>query len=288
MLPTFKEIRIENTNRCGHACFFCPREKLTRDQGVMGVEDFRFLLGRLSDAIPDFRRLVHLHGYGEPLLDKNLPDKVRLTRRTWPECGPWITSTLGLRVSEDYLRALVDSGLKVLKVSVYGLTRESYRKVHGVDMYDVAMANLDRVTRLAAEAGSGLVIDTKDAFHDIHDSIGMTDELSGRPAGTKLLHNYGNGRAYNPPGTGPRHACSIIEGHRREILVVTWDLKVVPCSFDFDATVVFGDLRGQSLAEVFDSPACRAFITAHRTGRAADYPVCGRCDAGPFVELPQP
>lgn len=276
MLPVFREIRIENTNLCGHSCFFCPREKLTRPRGIMPVADFQLVLERVSASLPDFTGQVHLHGFGEPLLDRDLPEKIRRTREKWPNCWPWITSTLGVRVPESYLEALADAGLRLLKVSVYGRDRASYRKIHGVDLFDTAMANLEILR--AAAARTGLSIDTKDAFADIEERIGEV-----RPTNRKrLLHNYGQGRTYNPPGLGPDRVCSIVAGHRREILVVTWDLNVVPCSFDFDATVVFGNLRETTLEAVFDSPAHHAFIAAHRAGLGGRHAVCANCDAGPF------
>lgn len=286
-LPDFHQIRIENTDHCGHRCFFCPREKLTRPMGTMSVADFRLLLGRLSEAIPHYDREVHLHGYGEPLLDRSLPEKIRLTREVWPASGPWLTTTLGVRVSEEYLRALIANGLRYLRVSVYGSTRESYRAIHGVDMHDVTLRNYDTILRLAAQERTDLEIVTKDSFVDIDERVAAATPgaAPGKADGPKILHNFGDGRAYNPPKLTSRTACSVIGGWRAGIMVITWDLKVIPCSFDYDATVVFGDLRRQSLAEVFASPARQAFLDAHRSGCGSGYGICANCDAGPFLSL---
>ena len=90
------------------------------------------------------------------------------------------------------------------------------------------------------------------------------------------VHNYGGGRAYNkPPSVG---VCSIAWGFRRRILKVTWDLNVLPCSFDPNATIRFGNLRSQTLEEIFSGPAYRDFIKTHLENRLGDYPVCLACE----------
>ena len=65
---------------------------------------------------------------------------------------------------------------------------------------------------------------------------------------------------------------------RRRILQVTWDLDVIPCCFDFNATVTFGNLREQSLAEIFAGETYRKFIEAHLANQIEVYPVCVGCE----------
>ena len=81
VIPHFEQIRIENTNRCGYKCVMCPRDKHTRKQGLMPTKDFELVL----DHIGSFEGELHLHGFGEALLDKNLPDKVRLAKKKMPK-----------------------------------------------------------------------------------------------------------------------------------------------------------------------------------------------------------
>lgn len=290
-VPTFDQIRVENTTHCGHRCFFCPREKLTRPAGFMGIDDLTLVLDAVADAAGGFSGEFHLHGFGEPLLDKTLPEKIRLVRRRLPNCLPVVFSTLGLPLSEDRLRALAFSGLHAIVVSFYGYTAESYRRIHGVSMFDTALANLRTLERFVAE-GSPLTIIVKPVGKDVYDSIGMAGELerfaaAGAPQQEVMLHNHGDGRDYNVPLSPAERMCSIVKGVRRNILQVTWDLDVIPCTYDFDATVVFGNLRRQSLEEVFSSPEYEAFIAAHRAGDLAAYPACAGCDAGPFHPRPR-
>ena len=279
----FDQVRIENTNRCGYRCFFCPRESLSRKQGFMPVGDFELVLERVG--IHAGR--VDLHGFGEPLLDLELPRKLEIVRKTWSACQPVIYSTLGVHLSDAAAVALIRH-LSRLEVSFYGTNRDSYRSTHGVDRFEMAKSNLVRLARLRTEERSSMEIVVR-AFPK-HDSVkqpGASDaelaqfvewvnSLGVQAIRERPLHNYGNGRSYNDINTS--QPCSLIWGLRYRILQVTWNLDIIPCCFDFDAAMAFGNLRHQSLAEIFSGAAYAKLYRAHATNDLKDYPVCASCE----------
>lgn len=280
---SFQEVRIENTNRCGYRCHFCPREAMTREQGMMSLEDLGLVLSRVG--MHEGR--VDLHGFGEPLLDKLLVSKTALVHRGWPNASPTIYSTLGVPVPEGYFEELLDAGLAELHVSFYGATASSYRKAHGVQQYQLAWSNLQRLRMAARIAPSfRLVLRNHPLASDserdgaelaaLNHLLREWQDAGGAVVSQRMLHNFGNGRKYNASGTGA--ACSVVWGFRKRVLQVTWDLKVVPCCFDFNSTIVLGDLRQQTLDEIFTSATYRQFIDAHVEDRLHDYPVCSTCE----------
>lgn len=280
----FSEVRIENTNRCGYRCFFCPREEMTRRQGVMPLEDLSLIL----DRVGGHDGLVDLHGFGEPLLDKLLPEKVALVAARWPAAEPRFYSTLGVKVPPDYFARLVEAGLRHVEVSFYGFDAASYREAHGADRYPVARENLVRLCEAQRASGGRLNVVVR-AFpkHDTVKQPGATAERLAEFQGwldglgvsvlrERDLHNYGDGREYNPAGAGA--PCSVVWGYRRRVLQITWDLWVIPCCFDSDAEVRLGNLRSQSLEEIFSGPAYEEFIRCHVEDRLESYPVCLKCE----------
>lgn len=279
----FEQVRIENTDHCGYSCFFCPREQLTRPRGFMSLEDLELVLFRVG--VHDGR--VDLHGFGEPLLDRLLPAKVALVRERWPRSQPTLYSTLGVPVTAGYLGDLVSAGLSHVEVSFYGADRDSYACAHGVDRFDTARANLETLAHLARIHPSLKVVVRAFPAHDTvkppesSDKArqGLLDWMESLGLETfreRALHNYGSGRAYNPPGA--KAPCSVTWGLRSRILQVTWDLDVIPCCFDFNAEVKLGNLRHQTLAEVFGGAAYRKFFEAHLTDRLEEYPICLGCE----------
>jgi len=280
----FSEIRIENTNRCGYRCFFCPREEMTRQQGVMTLEDLVLIL----DQVGDHEGLVDLHGFGEPLLDKLLVDRVKLIISRWPKAEPRFYSTLGVKVEPDYFQQLVDAGLRHVEVSFYGFDEASYSLAHGSNRYDLARENLTRLCAAKHNSQGKLNVIVR-AFpkHDTVKQPGASakrieefrdwlDQLGITVLRERDLHNYGNGRDYNTPGSDV--PCSVVWGYRRRVLQITWDLFVIPCCFDFNAEVRLGNLRTQSVEEIFFGAEYSKFIQRHIENRLEAYPVCAKCD----------
>ena len=90
------------------------------------------------------------------------------------------------------------------------------------------------------------------------------------------VHNYSSGRSYNQPNQ--ERMCPVIDGKRKNILNITWDLNVIPCCFDFNATIRFGNLRNQTLEEIFLSPEYLSFVIAHKSNELSAYSVCQNCE----------
>lgn len=286
----FKEIRIENTNHCGYFCTMCPREKHTRKKGIMPLEDFTSLIHQFEN----YTGQIHFHGYGEPLLDPNLVEKVRLARKHHPQSTLLFFTTLGVRVKERFFKDLADAGLNRLIISCYGYNKPSYKKEHGVDTFSKVQSNLNQLflERKTSKSPFQTVLIGPDPQKitsfisnlQLKAFIHWIEDL-GISYNTKMPeHNFGSGRDYNTPAN--KGVCSIAWGYRKTILQITWDLKVIPCCLDFNASTIFGDLRTQTLTEIFSSAPYRTFIQSHQNNTLTSYLSCKNCERD-FSPIPK-
>ena len=78
--PFPPEVNIENTNVCNAECVMCPREKLTRPYGFMDFSLFEKIVKEISRR-RFTTKSIHFHNFGEPLLDKLLPARIRLAKK---------------------------------------------------------------------------------------------------------------------------------------------------------------------------------------------------------------
>lgn len=251
----------------------------------MSLANFELVLERTSDQEPVE---VHLHGFGEPLLDPDLPTKIKRARRQWHKAKILFFTTLGVECKPGYLRNLVNSRPTAIRISCYGFSPASYRKIHGVDRFELFHQNLCSLVkeqRAAAHQIELHMITTslrqwpnlgdkesilRTAFLNQIRDMGIIVNESFNP------HNYGGGRNYRSAARSG--ICSIAWGWRRHILQVTWDLAVIPCCFDFDATIRFGSLETETLPAIFSSRLYQDFLTAHRTNQLAAFPICYNCE----------
>ena len=283
----FQEIHIENTNSCGYKCAMCPRESHTRQIGFMSLEDFSLAL----DRIGPFDGIFHLHGFGEPLLDRQLVPKLQLLKQKSPSSKALIFSTLGVRLAEDTFFKLLDAGLDGIVISFYGFTPEDYKKIHGFNGFELAKQNLQFLSEAKKSFPKFLPI-LKIPSLTLSSSLPVAappersvfcrwaEQLGFNLGEWAYVHNYSSGRHYNAPNS--EKICPVIVGKRKGILNITWDLKVIPCCYDFNATISLGNLRNQSLEAIFSGPQYMDFIIAHQTGDLKNYPICQNCEKNDY------
>lgn len=137
---------LEVTNRCNLLCETCPRtfEELEKPAD-MSFELFRSIV----DQVPGLQRAV-LHGVGEPMLVRELPDMIRYLKAR----GVYVLfNTNGTLLREKRFRDLIDSGLHELRVSLDAADAKTYALVRGRPFFDRIVRDVSRLTEFQREAG---------------------------------------------------------------------------------------------------------------------------------------
>lgn len=282
MIEQFDEVRIENTNACGYHCQMCPREKQTRPIGHLTMQNWE----KLCTLLKDYSGTIHLHGFGESLLDRKLPEKIALLKKAAPNCSTHLISTLGVRVKDTYFETLLASGLNTLVVSLYGYTPETYHELHGSNSFERVKHNLILLSKAKQNHPT-----FRAAIKLMQENVHSTLPVAGKSAREAFeaflkplnfdvgyiphLHNYGDGRTYNEPSNKP---CPVLDGNRARVLQITWDLNIVPCCYDYNTTIPFGNLQNETLEEIFNSKAYLDFMISHNTNNGHSYSICRTCE----------
>ncbi|HWZ49843.1 MAG TPA: radical SAM protein [Granulicella sp.] len=138
---------LETTNRCNLLCVTCPRtyEQL-EPEADMSYELFTSLIAQF----PNIARVV-LHGVGEPMLVKDLAQRVGYLKQR----GIYtLFNTNGTLLTEANGRPLIDAGLDELRVSLDAADPAVYQMVRGKDFFNRIVANVRNFTRMQRERNS--------------------------------------------------------------------------------------------------------------------------------------
>ena len=138
---------LETTNRCNLLCTTCPRtfEELERP-GDMSWDLFTSIV----DQFPKIARVV-LHGIGEPMMVRNLPRMVRYLK----DRGTYVLfNTNGTLLKGPKAKALIESGLDELRVSLDAAEPKAFELVRGRDLFDSIVKNVKAFVALKAELGA--------------------------------------------------------------------------------------------------------------------------------------
>lgn len=135
-LPLPRSLYVETTSRCNSLCQTC----ILTFGGREGPRDLTYdEFRRILDQFPALERVV-LHGIGEPLLVRELPDMIRHAKARGAQV---LFNSNAITLTARWHAALVDAGLDELRVSLDGSTRATYHRVRGVDAFDKVVANLE-------------------------------------------------------------------------------------------------------------------------------------------------
>lgn len=142
-----RNVFIEVTNHCNLLCETCPRTFVTYETPkTLSWEAFL----RVVEAFPEMERAV-LHGIGEPLLNKDLPRMIALLKAREVTV---LFNTNATLLDDTWARALIESGLDELRVSVDGADPRTYALIRGAPLFHKVVRNLKRFVEIQREVGA--------------------------------------------------------------------------------------------------------------------------------------
>lgn len=252
-------VQIQTQSGCNGRCVFCPNDgiiKAALPQGQMSPTLYQRIVDQLAPLAP---RRISPYLMNEPLLDKRLPEFVRYTAERVPEATTLITSN-GTHLSLEMGAALIDAGLKRLKVSVQSLDPAINKQLMGPACdSDKIVQNVIAFRRLIREKRSRLdlrvsMIVTKHNEAEI-ESTRRFWKRNGVRLVTSALENRGGNidqaGELNPHGLAPfRQSCT----RPFRDMCVLWSGEVVLCCVDWFRTTILGNLAEQSVLDVWQGP----------------------------------
>jgi len=276
MIPDSKEIRFEPTTKCNYNCVICPREKLTRKQDTMSLEDFKFLFDKVRKERKEYNT-VTFSGFGEPFLDPSLFDKIRCARKKNFEV--LILTNASLLTKEKFLE-LDRMKVKSVRISFYGYSPEVYSSIHGINQKGLFDRIKDTLTEISDIKKHTKLILTLNIEKGINGSE-MKSWIDYWKDKADLLevwrpHNWIDGRRYRRIQRKKLKTCG---RPWKTPLQVQVDGTVNMCCFDFDGKLILGDLKSQSLKEIFSSPMFKKILKHHTSGNFKNSGlICEFCD----------
>jgi len=260
-------VRLETTNACNAKCVICPHRDLKRPIARMDEG----LFGQLVDECAEGGcREIHLHNFGEPLLDKDLEQRVRYAKeRGIPKVKIFSNGSL---LDERRAAGLIEAGLDELKVSFDGATREEFEQIRVPLKFDQVVENITRLVKLRNERRSAMQI--KVACCSTTDRESTMNSLAAVVDGFSFgkIHNWATDPSQN--GHGVRKPCSRL--WRTFTVLANGDVAL--CCLDYDGRHLLGRVDAEhSIRDVFTGPGYQKVRHLHRRGRQGEIDLCRHC-----------
>ena len=282
-IPAFpRTIQIQTFTGCNADCIFCPYGETygTQPKGKMPMDLFHRII---DESAEHGVRRISPYLMNEPLMDRDLFDKVRYINEKIPDCKVVIT-TNGHFLTPPVVDAILATGDGIHKiyVSFQGIDKESYEQTMRGNMdYDRTMANVNHFIETQRSRGTTrpqlwitmvdtAVIDARKAVAYWR-SRGVASKyttLENRGGNIKDAENFSRTRAMSYYTT-----CTRL--FKQAYIMFNGDL--VLCCVDYSREQVLGNIVGSSIHDVWNGPVAKE-IRRRYLGHAFDkLPLCGNC-----------
>lgn len=264
-------VAVETTNHCNAKCVFCPNNALARDKGPMEDSVFEKIIDDCTafplEAIEPFIQ-------GDPFSDPKILPRLEHIRRKLPKTKLRLY-TNGYGMSPKKVDAMLGLGIDHLYVSLNTLDPEKYRSVMGIPLKRTLdnMAYLTEPSRRAKIARKITFRMTRLGDTTLEEQDNFLRYCKDRGVGSFIvgLFNYkGDVKSSLPV---PRYGCEHV--NRLDILASG---RITLCCMDQDGQYGWGDVREQSVLDLYRHPQAQHYRDMHSSGRRREVDPCGTCN----------
>lgn len=281
---------VDPVNTCNFQCTFCPTgdrdliKSTGRWQGRLDFDLYRKLIDNLSEFDKPIK-VLRLYKEGEPLLHTRFADMVR-----YAKISGYVeyidTTTNGYLLTPDKVNPILDAGIDRINISVDGMSSVQYLEFTKTRVdFDRFVDNIRRLYERKGDceicvkiAGDILSTEDKqrffDTFGDIADRVFIENFAPCWPSFDVESHTgiqitegiYGN-------EISEVEVCPYIFYS----IAVNTDGTVSLCFLDWARKLVIGDIRVNSIKQIWESNALRQHQLAHLQGHRKENPTCAAC-----------
>lgn len=307
---------IETTSHCNMSCLMCQRTTdFQRKPEHMSDSTFEAILSQIkpqtTETLAKWRDFsyekmerakggpftendfyfdvvsscVTLHGFGEPLLDKKLPERIaalgKLGVNTYFSCNP-------CNIKIDFFRRLFEAGAGYIKLAMDSLDDAEAKKFRGGNAdFSKSYQNVLDVLKLKEEmsAKTKIVMTMLNISGRKEDEGKFLSLWKGRDVlayvksvDNKWLMSLKGEKDYSERENKSHYAKQYCEFPWTSITILA-DGSVVPCTQDINAKWNFGNINKMSFEEIWNSPKYQEFRRLHLSADAPSTFMCkASCD----------
>jgi radical SAM protein with 4Fe4S-binding SPASM domain len=279
-------LEIEAYDGCNFDCIMCPLGKsIYKGGGGISLQLFDKIVSEISEY-KDWIKLVCLSRNGEPLLNKNITTMVKKLKEAGIKRVNFSTNASALteKKSHDLLKA----GLDEIRFSIDGYTKETFENVRKGSKFENVLRNCLNFIRIRDKFKFKTQIqirfvEQKKNEHELKlwrdfwlSKLQKTDVVA-----SKKLHSWGNeienGQSFkfereidsslNEPCISPFSTLEIL-----------YDGTVPLCGCDYKPTVNLGNVKNNSLKNIWNSEKFKKVRDQHASGNRNEIPICVGCE----------
>lgn len=264
-MPNLKlrAIQIQTIDYCNRSCSFCPNASDARKSKESMDDDlFTTILERISEYNYDGRISPYL--MNEPFCDNRILDKIKEIKTMFPNNYIFLNTNGDHIFSLDDWSGIISSGLNGIQVNTYGNRDMHNRRLKKLLDLLPSYDNLKLVKK-------GSIRNCTNLENNL--LVKMVWTPSAKPS---FWNRGGNVPNWNRllPTQSPSNICTFLF----EQMYINYRGEAVLCCSDWHHEIVMGNLKHQTIEEIWLGKRYREYRQSHESGHAREMKLCSTCD----------
>lgn len=252
---------IETVLGCNLRCPECPmgNSTINRKKHIMSFEKYKIL----ADKIEHFARTVYPFVWGEPLLNPDIIDIIGYTKKF---ARVYLSTNANL-ITREFAKNIMAQAPDVIDVPLDAATEETYQIVRKGGSLEKAVQGIRYLQehRNDTTVVRGQFVVFKHNEHELPQFRRLCESLQIPTRVNKPL--FFNSNLKPPSKQFQRPVYNSLARVQQDIrscearvrMVVMSDGNVVPCCFDYNNSIIFGNLFEQDVMEIWKSDEYHEF-----------------------------
>ncbi|HLN52398.1 MAG TPA: radical SAM protein [Lentimicrobium sp.] len=271
-------INLEISSLCNLSCMHCPShlplfKNMVKSHGLMKMEVFNKAMDEIDSH--GTTRLA-LHKDGEPLLHPQIMTILNRVKKNQPHIVTLITNAHLL--TDEICDAILKGRIDNIIFSIGASGEDFYKKIKG-DGFDLVINNILRFLEKRENFNPAPTVTVQivnlPEYPEMKAEIRQFKQFWKRkPVRVKVFDKLNWGIFDSEEEQLKRYPCPSLWRD----LFVHWDAKVSACCIDWDQSIIVGDLKQQTMAEIWKGDKIRSYRSAHLKNQFSDIPLCEKCN----------
>ncbi|MBR3723608.1 MAG: radical SAM protein [Selenomonadaceae bacterium] len=300
---------IETTNRCNMRCKMCPRTTMmTRSMEDIDYDTFVKVVDQISPHTENIwnkwkdycekkynirendepsenhfflyviSKVIQLHGYGDPLLDKNMDKYVKLLADkgfyTYFSCNP-------ININLEATYKMLDAGISYIKYSIESTDDEAQKKIRGggnfSKSYDDILKVLDYKHKNNLNTVIVITMINLNRQNQYEEYQKLMEAFNGLDVYVYLKSENGQWyrKDYHP--TKSIHWQETCK-HPWMTMTIKSNGEATICPEDFNNEIVFGNVKNETLYDIWHGEKYKEFRKQHISRTPSKIKCFDECD----------
>lgn len=280
---------VDPSDACNFKCRFCPTSDrdLMKSVGRPWKQMSFELFQKIADDMTNFPQQVEvlrMYKDGEPLLNKRLADMIKYAKDIGAAKRIDTTTNASILTREKG-KAIAEAGLDRINISIYGVSNDHYKDFSGVKLeFERVLANVKDFYEVRGNCE--MLVKIQGDTLSNHEKEMFLEHFGDHSDKIYIEHIMSCWPEFDLRGVNVNKEHGIYGQPIKEVSVCPYPFYSFSinsdgissvCFLDWGRKMIVGDVREQSVKEIWNGKELKAFRKMFLEGDRKKHPQCGNC-----------